>query len=51
MRTYQAKGTTMESLFFTVWFDIGKTFYAWRGWEAFPSSDICLPPESAHRRL
>jgi hypothetical protein len=50
-RTYQANGTTMENLFFIVWSDIGKAFYAKHCWEAFPSSDICLPPASAHRRL
>jgi len=51
LRTCQVKGTTMESPFPTVWSDISKTFYDKHGWEAFPSSDICLPPESAHPRL
>lgn len=46
LKTYQTGRDTLENRFSTLWFDIGKTFYARHGWKAFSSSHICIPPES-----
>ncbi|KAK6417364.1 hypothetical protein LTR95_017354 [Oleoguttula sp. CCFEE 5521] len=40
------KGEGQEVAFSALWSDIGKSFYASRGWKAMPSSHIALPAES-----
>lgn len=41
------QGLEDQSLFSVLYSDIGKDFYAKKGWKPFPSSHISLPPEHA----
>nr|OQO16105.1 hypothetical protein B0A51_17461 [Rachicladosporium sp. CCFEE 5018] len=43
------KGEGQKVAFSALWSDIGKNFYAARGWKAMPSSHIALPAESSAR--
>ena len=46
LKTYQ-KENSKDTLFSVLWSDIGKEFYAARGWQPFPSSHVALPVKAS----
>ncbi|KAB5532769.1 hypothetical protein GE09DRAFT_376730 [Coniochaeta sp. 2T2.1] len=44
LKTWQTEKEGGEALFSVLYSDIGKTFYAKSGWEAFPSGHMAFPP-------